>query len=62
VVQAGKETGGFIAAHGAWLIRTLRQTTPIGTPSSACFRMNAFFASENLLAFVVLHSSSGLQP
>jgi hypothetical protein len=36
----------------AWLIPAFRQTSPIGTPSSACFRMNAFWASENLLAFI----------
>lgn len=28
-----------------------------GTPSAPCFRMNAFCASENLLAFIVFRSS-----
>ncbi|AJA11737.1 hypothetical protein SKP52_24480 (plasmid) [Sphingopyxis fribergensis] len=41
----------------AWLIPALRQMSATGTPSAPCFRMNAFYAFENLDAFIILRSS-----
>jgi hypothetical protein len=41
----------------AWLIPALRQTSATGIPSAHCFKMNAFWASENLDAFIALRSS-----
>ena len=38
----------------AWLMPAFRQISATGTPSAPCFRMNAFCASENLLAFIGL--------
>jgi len=35
----------------------LRQISATGIPSLPCFRMNAFWASENREAFIVLRSS-----
>jgi hypothetical protein len=42
----------------AWLITALRQLSATATPSSPCFRMNAFCASEHFDAFIVFRSSS----
>ena len=39
------------------LIPALRQISATGMPWEACFRMNAFWASENLDAFIALRSS-----
>src|ERR1051325_5890330 len=36
---------------------TLRQISATGMPSAPCLRMNAFWASENFEAFIVLRSS-----
>ncbi|MCG8440739.1 MAG: hypothetical protein MI723_02925 [Caulobacterales bacterium] len=35
----------------------MRHTSPTGAPSSACFKMNAFCASENFDAFIAFRSS-----
>src|SRR5215211_3765300 len=35
----------------------IRQISATGTPSCPCFKMNAFWASENLDAFIVFRSS-----
>src|SRR5258708_37046382 len=35
----------------------LRQISATGIPSEPCFKMNAFWASENFEAFIVLRSS-----
>jgi len=39
----------------------LRQISVTGTPSSPCFKMNAFCASENLEAFIASAPSSSLE-
>jgi len=40
----------------AWLIPAFRQISATDTPSSLCFKMNAFCVSENCDAFVVFRS------
>src|SRR5437588_11613353 len=41
----------------AWLIPALRQRSATGMPSAPCLRMNAFWAFQNLDAFITLRSS-----
>src|SRR5579863_678810 len=47
----------FQLKYVAWLIPALRQISATGIPSAPCLSMNAFWASENLEAFIVLRSS-----
>ncbi len=47
----------FQLKYVAWLIPAFRQMSATGIPSDPCFRMNAFWTSENLLAFIVFRSS-----
>ena len=47
----------FQLKYVAWLIPARQQISATGTPSAPCFRMNAFCASENFDAFIVLRSS-----
>jgi hypothetical protein len=47
----------FQLKYVAWPIRALRQTSATGIPSEPCFKMNAFCASVNFDAFILLPSS-----
>jgi hypothetical protein len=44
-------------AKVSWLISALQQISAAGVPAYPCFRMNAFCASVNFDAFIVLSSS-----
>lgn len=62
----GRISGGDMPAHFvrrlsdvACGLAAFRQTSPIGTPAAACFRTRAFWAPENLLAFMSRRSSAG---
>jgi hypothetical protein len=48
----------FQLKYVAGLIPAFRQISATGMPSDACFRMNAFWASENFDAFIVFRSHS----
>src|ERR1041385_4664247 len=47
----------FQLKYVAWLMPALRQMSATGMPSAPCFKMNAFWASENRDAFIAFRSS-----